>query len=66
AARARAEELTEAGIPAYPVAIAPDGAARIYAGVFSLREQASVLAGRLSGMGLDPPLVRISGWVPSP
>ena len=66
AARARAEELTEAGIPAYTVSIAPDGAARIYAGVFSLREQASVLAGRLSELGLDPPLVRISGWVPTP
>lgn len=65
-ARARAEELTEAGIPAYTVSIAPDGAARIYAGVFSLREQASVLAGRLSELGLDPPLVRISGWVPTP
>jgi hypothetical protein len=65
-ARDRARELTDAGIPAYTVSIAPDGAARIYAGAFSLREQATVLAGPLSELGLDPPLVRISGWIPSP
>jgi Mrp family chromosome partitioning ATPase len=62
AAHARALEFTDAGIPAYAVPVGPDGAARIYAGAFSLREQASVLAEQLSEMGLDPPLVRISGW----
>ena len=62
AAHARALEFTEAGIPAYAVPVGPDGAARIYAGAFSLREQASVLADQLSELGLDPPLVRISGW----
>jgi hypothetical protein len=63
AARQRTAELLDAGIPAYPVPVAPDGATRIYAGAFELREQAPVLAGPLAQAGLDPALVRVSGWV---
>lgn len=63
AARVRAAELMDAGIPTYPVAIAPDGATRLYAGAFELREQGPVLEGPLANAGLDPALVRISGWV---
>ena len=63
AARVRAAELMDAGIPTYPVAIAPDGATRLYAGAFELREQGPVLEGPLTNAGLDPALVRISGWV---
>ncbi|MEN8375845.1 MAG: hypothetical protein ABFS34_10395 [Gemmatimonadota bacterium] len=66
AARARAAELLDAGIPAYPVPVAPDGATRIYAGAFELREQAPVLADPLAQAGLDPALVRVSGWVATP
>ncbi|HUG01961.1 MAG TPA: hypothetical protein VML95_08855 [Longimicrobiales bacterium] len=66
AARERTEELLDAGIPAYAVPVAADGATRVYAGAFELREQAPVLAGPLKNAGLDPSLVRVAGWVASP
>ncbi len=65
AASERAEQLTDAGIPAYAVPVSPDGATRVYAGAFELREQAPVLQEPLRAAGLDPSLVRISGWVSS-